>query len=223
MAKMLINTYKISILNHIKNKPKGCANTVPALTKQPKMEAVMANLKVRISTTQEQEIWKPVKGFEYFYEISNYGRVRSYRVNNLPLKRAKKPKILKGSVGPHYRGVAFGRGNYFTVHTLVAKHFIPNPDNKPEVNHKDGNKLNNFYKNLEWATHQENMLHASQTGLTPNKGEQNSFAELSKQQVIQIRDIFDNSDIMIKTLAERFNVHRRTISRIVKRETWRHI
>ena len=112
------------------------------------------------------EIWLPIKGYEGLYEISNLGRVKS-----LPKVRGRAvtgEKILKSHVVNGYEMVMLCR-NYKTfnasVHRLVARAFIPNPKNKPHINHIDGNKANNSIENLEWCTPSENMIHAYRTGL----------------------------------------------------------
>ena len=104
------------------------------------------------------EIWRDITGYEGLYQISNLGNVR-----NIKFYRKVNPYEHKG-----YLRVALCKNNHCThsyVHRLVAQEFILNSSNKPEVNHKDGNKLNNCVFNLEWCTHQENMEHARKTGL----------------------------------------------------------
>ena len=107
----------------------------------------------------------------------------------------------------------------YLVHRLVAEAFIPNPDNKPEVNHKDGNKLNNRVDNLEWVTRKENMLHAHSLGLRDNNGEGNPRDVLSEDEVLAIyNDLLDGARVC--DLADRYNVARPTISDIKAKRNW---
>ena len=104
-----------------------------------------------------------------------------------------------------------GKPKNFFVHRLVALCFIPNPENKPEINHIDGHPLNNHVSNLEWCTRSENVQHAFDTGLMP-QGEDNLKALLSNEQVRYIRE--NPKGLTGRQLAEKFDVDKRTISLI---------
>lgn len=112
------------------------------------------------------EIWRPIKGYDDLYEISNFGRVKSLpkiRGRGVSQERILKPHIVNG-----YVMVTLCKNNKTfnaSVHRLIAEAFIPNPDNKPQINHIDGNKSNNNIDNLEWCTPSENMIHAYKMGL----------------------------------------------------------
>lgn len=100
------------------------------------------------------EIWKDIEGFEGRYQVSSWGRIR-----NAITKCIIKP--YKNEKGYLKIGLAQGRKSIkFRVNRLVALAFIPNPYNLPQVNHKDGNKANNTFTNLEWITNDENQIHA---------------------------------------------------------------
>lgn len=128
------------------------------------------------------------------------------------------------------------------IHRLVAKAFIPNPENKPQVNHKDGNKLNNHYSNLEWCTAQENIQHAVRTGL--NKGclgikkvykdeatKQKCLAKLKDKskltpdEVIYVRKVFipRHPKYSATALAKQFGTSLAAMSKIVKGQTYKNI
>ncbi len=109
--------------------------------------------------TAMAEIWKDIEGYED-YKVSNLARVKSLKFG--------KERILKQGIDNHgYPVVTLCNGTQknFKIHRMVAIAFIPNPCNKPEVNHKWGNKLDNRATELEWATKSENQLHAYKIGL----------------------------------------------------------
>ena len=116
--------------------------------------------------------WVKIKGYEDFYEISSSGEIRSKdrtMTDKIGRTRSWKGKVLNPDIAPNgYYRVSFSinrKRKQFYVHRLIAEHFIPNPDNLPQVNHIDGNKLNNSLDNLEWVTVQDNVIHAYKNGL----------------------------------------------------------
>lgn len=120
-----------------------------------------------------EEIWKDIPGYEGYYQVSNMGRVKSldrvvYRGVNqygTPIYQRVYSKVLSlHTTGTGYYSIMLhkeGRTRRFLVHRLVAEAFIANPDGKPEINHKDGNRKNLVATNLEWCNQSENILHAS--------------------------------------------------------------
>lgn len=117
-----------------------------------------------------EEVWKPIEYFEGSYEISNLGRVKSlpkWMGKYYSQQKILKPKLDKYGYERVNLCVPIEKGKRKTslIHRLVAEAFIPNPDNKPQVNHVDGNKLNNKDFNLEWVTEKENTIHAWENGL----------------------------------------------------------
>lgn len=107
-----------------------------------------------------KEEWKDIVGYEGFYQISNYGRVKSlhYHRSSKVVDKCLVPRIPKKRY-PYVSLFHNDKLKHAYIHRLVAEYFIPNPENKPYVNHKDGDKTNNRVDNLEWVTPKENTLH----------------------------------------------------------------
>jgi len=114
----------------------------------------------------ENEFWKPVEGYFGLYEVSNFSRIKSLKrwINNRYSGFWKDEMIITPSIhSTGYECVCLsknGVGKNLRFHRIVAKAFLPNPENKPEVNHKNGNRTDNNLNNLEWCTSSYNQKHA---------------------------------------------------------------
>ena len=146
--------------------------------------------------------------------IEDYEITRDGQVINIHNQHILKPQPN----GKGYLRVSIGKKLMF-VHRLVAEKYIPNPEGKEQVNHKDGNKLNNTVENLEWVTNQENRTHAVIKGLHLT-GEQCSYAKLSENDVIFIRE---HNEITAKDLSNLFQVSESTIRDIRAKKTWKQL
>ena len=179
-----------------------------------------------------KEVWKSVKGFEGLYEVSNLGNIRSLdRIEIMQMKnetirkRTKKGRILKLFLD--------GKGNYLQTnlsisgkhkmvlaHRVVATAFLPNPENLPEVNHKDENKTNNSVENLEWCDHKYNNNYGSKKFQTRGtRNPQNKFTEE------MIRDIKQNyipydEKFGAKAFQKKYGISLTHICAIAKGRTW---
>lgn len=177
------------------------------------------------------EIWKPIKGFEKSHMVSNYGRIKSLsrKIKNQYSFRVSNEKILKHKISTvGYPTIQLEqRGRSFSIHRLVCESFLPNPENKEVVNHKNGIKADNRLKNLEWNTRSENQLHAYETGLQiPGthdraKGENQAHSKLKTEDVIWIKANYAEGQGV--TIAKKFGVSHTSISNIINGKTWKDV
>jgi hypothetical protein len=161
-----------------------------------------------------------ISGTNYF--VNRHGEVITYNWRNAGRRAVLKPATDKKG----YRRVGLvvdGRLITRKVHRLVAKAFIKNVEDKPQVNHIDGNKANNRVENLEWVTQSENKRHSFSLGLEDNNGSNNPFAKLSEADVLRIRMDYDTKTKSTRELANEYNVHISTIRKIGNRKVWKHI
>jgi hypothetical protein len=159
-----------------------------------------------------------IQGFEN-YEVDELGQIWS-----LPKKTRKGVRMIKPLKHPKtgYMYVDLcndGKVKKFTVHRLVALNLIINPEDKPQVNHINGDKTDNRVVNLEWCTRSENQKHSINIGLRSAKGVKNSQCKLNEQDVLYIRNSKENGSI----LAKKFNISHPTICDIRKGRIWTHI
>lgn len=142
-----------------------------------------------------EEIWKDVKDYEEYYQVSNKGRLRSKDriTQNRNGKIIKKGKILKCGTSKGYKVTELiknGKRKSFYLHRLIAREFIPNVENKPCINHIDCNRKNNDIRNLEWVTYKENTAHMIMLG-RENKNEKwhdgiKKHIETLKKEIVRI-------------------------------------
>lgn len=179
----------------------------------------------------EQEIWKDIIGYEGAYQISSLGRVKSlekiiYRTNQHKHKRrcVYKEKILKCIYRKtNYQYVVLYKngdsGKKFAVHRLIAINFILNKENKPCINHIDGNPRNNTVSNLEWCTHKENTKHAIDTGLYNQFKKDGVRIKLTPKDVFEIRQSKERPT----RLAKKYNIEYASVYNIRNYRTWKHL
>lgn len=170
--------------------------------------------------------WYDIKGYEGFYKINKNGDVRSLdRITDCgKYKRKEKGIIIKQRIRNGYKAVSLnknGKSKSFNIHRLIAINFIKNENNKPCINHIDGNKLNNEIYNLEWVTHKENNNHAIKLGLSEVVGSKNKNSKLTEKDVIDMRKL--SRFFSQVELSKIFEVSTSNVQFIVNNKTWKHI
>jgi len=167
---------------------------------------------------EKVEIWLPIRGYEGYYEISDWGRVKS-------LKRKYCPEEMFLTPCPNaqnYLHVILSKeGKQYTakIHVMVATHFLGDRPKGLDIHHLDGNKHNNHVSNLAYITHHENILHAWESGLA--KAHHNN-SKLTVGQVQSIRRLAKQG-VSQKRLAKVFKVSPSTIGAIAKRKIWKEV
>lgn len=157
------------------------------------------------------EEWRLLEWTSGRFSVSNFG---GFRQNDCPNKK-------RSYIKPNgYIGLSINKKHYL-LHRLVAQAFIPNPENKPQVNHKDGNPTNNTVGNLEWATSHENMLHKCRV-LKKTIGETNWASKLKSSQIPEIRRLI-SIGVNDREIGDMFGVSFTAIRYVRKGWTWIHV
>lgn len=192
--------------------------------------------KIIMNVTDEIERWKDIdrKNFEGLYQISSFGRVKSLgRLDAQGHKRKEKLLSLRKTIKKGMRGYYLSvilhskpHKSNCKVHRLVAEEFLPNPLNYKQVNHIDGDKSNNHYKNLEWCSQSQNSQHAHDTGLViPAKGVSHGRNKLTEEQVKELYlsklKGVNREDFVAQELGRVYGVNGRMILSIYRKEAWK--
>lgn len=174
--------------------------------------------------------WVDIKGFEGIYQVNRRGDVRVLPRRcgtgaNPSITYIRDGRIMKASLqrGGRYLSYMLRKnGKYYAryKHRLVAEHFIPNPKNLPEVNHKNGIKTDCYVKNLQWVTPPENSQHAWQNGLMP-RGSKRPMAKLTESDIPNIRKYIKTKSGA--SIARMYGVSPSTIFAIIKKRVWKHV
>lgn len=173
-------------------------------------------------------MWKDIKGYENLYQIDEYGNVKSLERISVgeKLTRHTPERMLRPhDAGKGYLTVWLRKDNiscHKYIHQLVAENFVTNadPNENKVVNHKDGDKHNNHYTNLEWVSYSQNNQHAYNTGLK-GRGESFYSAKLTEEDVRQI--LREGKYTTYQNIADKYNVTKATIRDVLIRKTWKHI
>lgn len=167
------------------------------------------------------EEWRDIQGYEGVYQVNPIGQVKRIGGGS----GAVRGLVLKDFDNGHgYRYISLskdGKGRNYYIHVLLATAFIPNPERKPQINHRNGQKSDNRLENLEWVTLSEQMIHAYGTGLAPS-GEYNHMAKLTEYEVGVIRRLH-MAGVARPVIASSFGISKATVHRIVHRELWRNV
>lgn len=167
-------------------------------------------------------VWKPVVGLEDRFIVSVNGEIRSLPSRTGAGKVRRHWENREGYCYVPYKD-SDGKTKKIAIHRAIAEAFIINPDNKPHVNHIDGNPTNNMLINLEWVTPGENVEHSRTSGKADryqNRGEKHGMHKLTKLEVIYIRE---HTAMTARQLREMFNVSDQIIRDIWSGRRWSHV
>lgn len=177
----------------------------------------------------DNETWKDIIGFEGLYQVSSLGRIKSLDRHRTQLGSYKnatlKSKLLTQRSNKGYLKTTLckdGKMYYFPTHRLVAIAYLDNHENKPEVNHIDGIKTNNFAENLEWCSSSENKIHAHENGLCNQKGSLNNSSILNELIVQEIKGLLRDK-VYHKTISLKYNISLSTVEKISANVLWKHV
>lgn len=176
---------------------------------------------------ETEEIWVDIEGYEHFYQVSNLGNVKSIDRNVLSsgIIRRRKGRVLQ--IWKNHGGYNMvtlskeGKHNGKAIAIMVAKKFVPNPLNLPEVNHKDGDKDNNAASNLEWNTRLQNQQHAVYTLGKHHAGENHYKAKLTCDQVLEMRRLFSTGKYSKTEIGKMFGVQKDHAINIINNKCWK--
>jgi hypothetical protein len=173
------------------------------------------------------ENWKDIQGYEGLYQISNLGNIkgiqRIVKHSTVGVTRNVPEKLISTFLTKGYKRVNLWKDNKdkkHPVHVLIAQAFIPNPQNKPCVNHIDGKPSNNNINNLEWVTHSENSQHAANMGLI-STGEKCNLTKLTEKQVLEIRAL--KGKMFQHEIAKRYGITQSGVSTIHTNKNWKQL
>jgi NUMOD4 motif-containing protein/HNH endonuclease len=171
-----------------------------------------------------EEEWRWAPGREGRYQVSSFGRVRSFLFS-------QSGRIMRLDIASNgYVRVHFQFKQTWLLHRLVATVFLPNPQSLPVVNHIDGNPRNNTLSNLEWVTYSDNMRHSwrklqtykNRVAVSP-RGEAQHAAKLTEQKVREIRQRYAAKEMGAHRLGKIYGVSKRAVFAVIKRQTWAHV
>lgn len=190
-----------------------------AASKTDEGKQIIEELNVKFAVIAEEgEEWRNVEGYDGDYQVSNFGNVRSHKYGEWRLM--KPTPNQKG-----YLGLTLskrGDTKHFEFHRLVAKAFLPNPNNLPVVEHDDDNKQNNNVTNLFWSTHSDNTRHAYEHNLINNYTIKSKLQESDVRFIRQVYKPYDKKS-GATALGKKFGVTRSTIGNIVHGKTWKRL
>lgn len=185
----------------------------------------MKNLQIEYNNTIYEEEWKPIIGYEEFYEISSFGRIK---ILDYKRRHSRNPNcfhIIKSKIKLLHLNKLLGyiyvtlknssdKTNSYSVHRLVAKHFVENPLNKREVNHINTIKTDNFYLNLEWNTPLENTHNVFKNGHPAKR------VKLKIEDVPKIKELYKTGNLSYREIGEIYGVKSKAIMRLIQGKTW---
>lgn len=184
-----------------------------------------------------KEVWKNIDGYDGYYQVSNTGKIRSWKNNRWG--KSKTPTIMtltKNNDGYNTCNLSNNSiQTQFRVARLVGTYFVQNSENKPCINHINGIKTCDFSWNLEWVTYKENAIHAWNNNLQVvsklqkeiaseiMRGSKHHNSKLNENDVSEIITMLSETDKTHNQIAKQFSVSRSTISKISNGKIWRHV